>query len=152
MAPDVLRTALQPRHLIELALRDQWLALSLALLGLVLVLAAAGFRVRISPWAQLAPLTWRVPLYLWAMCATLRALETFGMLAVSHPPPAIKMWAVALSQGIALFAVVVLTCVSAVVASHVLRVTVAPAVGPIAAVGAVSADWLFLLLFFPAIH
>ena len=146
MLEEAYMEALQPRHLIDLALRGHWVAICLAILGLLFVVVVASFPVRCSKVVPLVPLAWTMPVYTWAIVGSLGAVLTFDSMAALHGITTLDLWAVALSQSLALFAVLVLVAASAILASRQLNIKANSFIGPIAGVGAVTADWLFLLL------
>ena len=146
MSSEAFSTAFQPSQLIYLAIRGHWAALSLAMLGLIALLTVVGSPSRLSKATPLAALAWAIPLYVWALRASLGAMSTFDGLAASHGITTLQLWAAALSHGFALFGVLLPVTASAILACRAFGPLTTISVGPVAAVGAVFADWIFLLL------
>lgn len=146
MPEDAYTAALQPSHLLDLAIRGHWVAVCLAIVGLILVVAVTTWPGRLSKVASLTPLAWSMPVYVWAIVGSWSAVWTFESLAVSHGMTTFDLWAAALSQWLALFAVIVPAGLSAVLAGQRIDGKGRSSMGLVAVVGAVTADWVFLIL------
>lgn len=130
----------QPARLAEFALRSQWPAFCLAVLGLLFVLLLASRPDRFPSLRMLAPLAWTLPFYVWAVQASLdtyRAMDILG--SCPRPPrPDLLIAAAFLSQWLALFSVSIPAGIASLVAlgrgwrSSVFIVGIAAAIGAVA--------------------
>jgi len=85
--------------------------------------------------------TW--PIYCWGVLASHGAIVNFYSLGTMHGVPMQALWAIALSQVLALTPILVLVVLGAGLTAQGQPKTRVPALGPICAVGAVTADWIF---------
>ena len=138
-----------PYSLLSGTAKEYWPTLTMAAVGLVITLLIRGSRFERERVRNLAHLSARWPILCWGVQSAVITLSFWDNIAaygLEHPSVFIP-WAAGLRSMIALFIVATLSSLVAIASPQGIRVGVASDwLGPLAAAGAVSTNWVLLLL------